>query len=203
MYKVYFDNRVITICAKNELVDNQQGQVLFCKNKKSFDNAYNLFLIDLSIHSLTMHCDEPKKIFKYLKSKYSIVKAAGGIVLNHKNELLIIKRHGLWDLPKGKIEKGEGKKVAALREVEEECGISGLSIVSKTDKTYHTYQFKGKDVFKITYWYIMKYEGNEMLIPQTEEDITEVKWIARVDIKSILYQTYESLKPLFLQVTKS
>ncbi len=203
MYKVYFDSRVITIRAKNELADKKQDQILFCKNKKSFDNAYNLFLIDLSINGLTVHCDEPKKMFKHLKSKYSIVKAAGGIVLNPQNELLIIKRYGLWDLPKGKIEKGEGKRVAALREVEEECGITGLSIVSKTNRTYHTYQFKGKYVFKVTCWYRMKYEGHEVLIPQTEEDITEVKWIAKADIKSILNQTYESLKPLFIQVAES
>jgi ADP-ribose pyrophosphatase YjhB (NUDIX family) len=105
--------------------------------------------------------------------------------------------------PKEKIEKGEGKRVAALREVEEECGITDLSIVSKTNKTYHTYQFKGKDVFKITYWYTMKYEGDEILTPQAEEDITEVKWIARTDIKPILDKTYESLKPLFLKVAES
>ncbi len=133
-----------------------------------------------------------------LRSKYSTVKAAGGIVLNKNSELLIIKRNGLWDLPKGKIEKGERKKIAAIREVEEECGISGLNLVSKIGKTFHTYQFRGEDVFKITYWFLMDYSGDEKLIPQIEEDITEVKWITKSEINSLLSQTYESLKPLFL-----
>ena len=203
MYKIYFENRVITICKKNELADNEQGQVLFCKNKKSFDNAYHLFLIDLSIVHLIVYCDDPKTIFKHLKSKYSAIKAAGGIVMNENNELLIIKRFGLWDLPKGKIEKGEEKKIAAMREVEEECGISDLTIVSKTSKTYHTYQSRGKDVLKTTHWYIMKCSGNEMPVPQTEEGITDVKWIAKTEIKSIVNQTYKSLKPLFLKVAES
>jgi 8-oxo-dGTP pyrophosphatase MutT (NUDIX family) len=203
MYKVFFDNRVITICAKNELADKRQGQVLFCKNKKSFDNAYHLFLIDLSIKNLIVQCNETKKIFKHLKSKYSIVKAAGGVVINKKNELLVIKRNGWWDLPKGKIEKGEEKRVAAVREVEEECGISNMVIVSKIPKTYHTYQFKGEDVFKVTHWYKMRYDGNETPVPQTEEDITEVKWVAKSEIKSIVNQTYDSLKPLFIKVAES
>ena len=200
MYKIYFDNRVITICAKNELDNIDQSNVLFCKSKKSFDNAYNLFLTDLSTIELIVHCDDPKELFKHLKGKYSVIKAAGGIVLNAKDELLIIKRNGYWDLPKGKIEKGEGKRIAAVREVEEECGISDLSIVAKIYKTYHNYQFKGKEIFKVTHWYIMKYSGVETLAPQIEEGITEVKWITKSEINSLLDNTYESLKPLFLSV---
>ena len=200
MYKIYFDNRVITICAKNELDNIDQSNVLFCKSKKSFDNAYNLFLTDLSTIELIVHYDDPKELFKHLKGKYSVIKAAGGIVLNAKDELLIIKRNGYWDLPKGKIEKGEGKRIAAVREVEEECGISDLSIVAKIYKSYHNYQFKGKEIFKVTHWYIMKYSGVETLAPQIEEGITEVKWITKSEINSLLDNTYESLKPLFLSV---
>lgn len=203
MYKIYFDNRVIKICTKSEHVRKEHGQVLYCKNKKSFDNAYHLFLIDLSITVLTIQCDDPKLFFKRLKSWFSSVKAAGGVVINEKGELLVIKRHGLWDLPKGKVEKGEEKRMAAVREVEEECGISDLSIITKLTKTYHTYRFKEKDVLKTTHWYAMKYSGNETLTPQFEEDITEVKWIKKIEIPSILDTTYESLKPLFVKVVES
>jgi len=198
MYKIYFDNRVIKILAKNELSNLNDEHVLFCKSKKSFDNAYHLFLIDLSISEIFITCNNPEKIFKYLKSKFSPIKAAGGIVINKSGKLLVIKRNGFWDLPKGKIEKTEGKKIAGLREVEEECGISGMEIESKAEKTYHTYKFKGKYLFKTTYWYVMRYNGDEELLPQIEEGITEVKWINKVDINSILDETFESLKELFL-----
>jgi len=197
MYKVYFDNRVITILPNNEISKLNDERVLFCKSKKSFDNAYNLFLIDLSVTELNISCKHPEKMFKYLKSKYSTIKAAGGIVINKNDELLVIKRNDFWDLPKGKIEKGERKRVAAIREVEEECGISGMTIESKVGKTYHTYQFKDRDVFKTTHWYRMKYNGNETLIPQGEEGISEVKWVAKDEILNLIDQTHESLKTLF------
>ena len=200
MYKIYFDKRLITICSKNQLASYKQEKVLYCKNKKSFDNAYNLFLIDLSITNLVVYCDNTKKIFKHLKHKYLNIKAAGGIVLNENKELLIIKRHGYWDLPKGKVEKGEGKKQAAIREVEEECGIIGLKLLSKVAKTYHTYQFKGKNHLKASHWYLMSYGGVEKPVPQEEEDITEVKWLPMSEIETVLSQTYESLKPLFQKV---
>ena len=53
--------------------------------------------------------------------------AGGGKVYNPKNEILFIFRNGKWDLPKGKAEAKETINLTALREVEEETGITGLS----------------------------------------------------------------------------
>ena len=50
-----------------------------------------------------------------------MIKAAGGVVENHKNEILMMKRLGHWDLPKGKADPGENSATTAQREVEEEC----------------------------------------------------------------------------------
>jgi diadenosine hexaphosphate hydrolase (ATP-forming) len=54
-----------------------------------------------------------------------IVKGAGGIVFNRAGRILIIRhRDGSWVFPKGHIDEGENALQTAIREVEEEAGIS-------------------------------------------------------------------------------
>ncbi|MED2971815.1 NUDIX hydrolase [Fictibacillus sp. B-59209] len=50
--------------------------------------------------------------------------SAAAIVLNEKNELLLIKgpRRG-WEMPGGQVEEGESLTDAAIRETKEECGL--------------------------------------------------------------------------------
>jgi 8-oxo-dGTP pyrophosphatase MutT (NUDIX family) len=199
MYKIYFDNRFINIFAHNEEINANDEHKMYCKNTKSFDKAYQVFINNPLTSQINIECDDTKLFFKYLRNKFKLIKAAGGLVLNENGELLVIKRNGFWDLPKGKIEDGEGKKTAAIREVEEECGISDLDIESKIGKTYHTYQLRGESVFKTTYWYRMFYNGSESLVPQIEEGITEVKWVSKEEIDNVIQNTYESLKPLFFK----
>jgi 8-oxo-dGTP pyrophosphatase MutT (NUDIX family) len=198
LFKIYFNNRQICIAGLND-EKNQQltGENIICKNTKSFDKAYIDFLNNTKIEDLNILCPSPEDLFKHLKKKFKIIKAAGGAVLNPKSELLIIRRLGFWDLPKGKIEKSETKKDAAIREVQEECGIDNLKIISKIGKTYHTYHFKGEDILKVTHWYKMSYTGNELPKPQIEEDITEVKWIVNSEIDLILENTYKNLVDIF------
>ena len=105
----------------------------------------------------------------------------------------MIKRNDIWDLPKGKVEKAEKKRDAAIREVEEECGVSDLEIEKKLEKTYHTYIFKDKNILKTTHWYLMNYNKNEELKPQIEEGITEVKWKTIDEVKKIIPETYKNL----------
>ena len=100
--------------------------------------------------------------------------------------ILWIQRNGKWDLPKGKIETGEEIAAAAIREVEEECGISAPQIKRRLPNTYHTYRLKGQAILKRTYWFEMYYQGNESLIPQEEEDITTAKWCAALEVEQNL-----------------
>ncbi len=100
---------------------------------------------------------------------------------------------GKWDLHKGKIEKGEKPEECALREVEEECGIRGVKIKSKLCNTYHTYQMKGRWILKKTFWYNMEHTGKGELVPQTEEDITEVIWTSDSLVNMIKGNTYKSI----------
>jgi 8-oxo-dGTP pyrophosphatase MutT (NUDIX family) len=194
MYKIYFENRYIKIIENIDMqnTDNDE-QIIRYKNKKSFYKAIKDFKKDNMKICLSIQTDNAQKVFKQLKKMYTHIPAAGGLVINQEGKLLLIKRNGKWDLPKGKIEKNEKKRIAAVREVEEECGVSNLSIIKKIKKTYHTYKAYGKKVLKTTHWYLMLYYGNEELRPQTEEDITEVAWKSKEEVKECMKNMYSSL----------
>ena len=106
----------------------------------------------------------------------------------------MIYRLNKWDLPKGKLEKGEDIPTCAIREVEEECNVDGLTIVKELESTYHCYFHKNKWVLKRTYWFKMKTEYTGKLIPQTEEGIEKVTWLAKSDWDTIFDNTYNSIK---------
>ena len=130
-------------------------------------------------------------------SNYTLIKAAGGVVYNQKKELLMIFRNGKWDLPKGKLETGESIEECAIREVQEECGVNNLQIISKLSDTYHTYELNGEMVLKHTFWFRMttKFEGE--LSPQTKEGITKVEWVKQDEIAERLKNAYANLVELF------
>jgi len=198
MYKIYFEDRLIKISSKLSFKNIKTNSIYFCcKNKKSFYKFVKVFRKNNEIKFLFINTKKENKIFKQLKSKFKTINAAGGLVFNNKSQILIIKRDGKWDLPKGKVEKNEKIKTAAIREVEEECGVSNLEIIKKITKTYHSYNFRNKDVFKTTYWYLMNYKGNEILKPQTEEGITEVKWLDINKLNEVLSNTHTSLVEVF------
>lgn len=147
--------------------------------------------------SIYIYYNDEKELFKEFKKYFRVEKAAGGLVKNDDDEVLFIYRFNKWDLPKGKIEKGEKKKKAAIREVEEECGVNGLEIQKKLQKTYHIFQRKGRETLKITYWYEMKTAYNGTLVPQLEEGITDVVFKNQKEIKQALNNTYRNIQLLF------
>ena len=150
-----------------------------------------------TVSEIYLYHSDLKELWKEFKWFFKIEKAAGGLVKNEKNEILFIYRFDKWDLPKGKIEKGEKKKEAAIREVEEECGISGLEIIEKLQKTYHVFQRKGRETLKITYWYTMQTDFDGELVPQLEEGITDVVFKNEIEVKEALENTYENIRLLF------
>ena len=131
-------------------------------------------------------------------ANYVLIEAAGGLVYNDVNQLLMIFRNGKWDLPKGKLEIGENIEQCAIREVEEECGILGLKIMKQFQKTYHTYEINGEKILKCTYWFIMRSSFKGNLVPQTKEGITAVVWADKEDIAEKLENSYGNIKELFL-----
>jgi len=155
------------------------------------DSAHNS---DKSVY-LYIHPDI-RKVFKKILSTTRIIKAAGGLVTNGNGEYLFIHRLGKWDLPKGKVEEGEKMKDAALREVEEECGIEVDYLGKKIATTYHTYYMRNKFVLKQTKWYNMGVNKIPKLTPQLEEDIDQAEWLKASDLKKVKENTY----PLILEI---
>lgn len=139
-------------------------------------------------------------IFKSISQQVEIIKAAGGLVKNGEGAYLFIHRLGKWDLPKGKVENNEKMKAAAIREVEEECGIRIDYLGPKLHTTYHTYTIRGKLVLKQTNWYEMGVNKSPKLTPQKEEDITDARWISKDDFKMVLDNTYPMITQLIQKI---
>jgi 8-oxo-dGTP pyrophosphatase MutT (NUDIX family) len=133
------------------------------------------------------------ELFEVFRSFFKTIEAAGGLVKNKQQEYLFIFRNGKWDLPKGKIEKGESIENGAIREVEEECGISPLQIKRTLAPTYHIYSLEEKNILKPTYWFEMLYKGHQVLTPQTEEGITKAEWVSKNNFDKIKQNTFPSI----------
>jgi 8-oxo-dGTP pyrophosphatase MutT (NUDIX family) len=138
-------------------------------------------------------CADTKAYMKKIIADITLIEAAGGLVKNENGDYLFIYRNDKWDLPKGKIEKDEKVKEAAVREVEEECGIKVSKLGKKICKTYHVYISKEEVVLKKTHWFSMRYRGNERLKPQKEEGITDVRWFRKNHIDAIIQNTFPSI----------
>ncbi|GAA4315220.1 NUDIX domain-containing protein [Mucilaginibacter gynuensis] len=144
-------------------------------------------------------CEDAKAFIKKIEAATTTIVAAGGLVKNEDGHFLFIYRNDKWDLPKGKIEKGEGIKEGAVREVEEECGISVNKLGKKICKTYHVYTIKKEVVLKKTHWYKMKYKGQEKLKPQKEEGITDVRWFKKGQVGTIVENTFPSIMDVLVK----
>lgn len=128
---------------------------------------------------------------------YLEVNAGGGLVTNSKGEFLLIRRSGLWDLPKGHQEAGEAIEDTALREVEEETGLKGLVLGKFIRVTDHTYFRNEQWHLKHTWWYSMTCPDGQSTTPQTEEGITETRWTDKSELKELLQQTYPTIVEVF------
>lgn len=128
-----------------------------------------------------------------------IIIAAGGLVQNNKGEFLLMFRRGFWDLPKGKLDAGESVLECAIREVREETGLTHLTIQFFICTTKHQYfdKWLNKDIDKHTHWYAMQTSTNEMLIPQTEEDIEKLIWVSTTQLPTYLKNTYPNICAVF------
>jgi len=133
--------------------------------------------------------------FELMKDKKKII-AAGGLILNDDKDILMIFRRGFWDLPKGKLDPGETIEHCAVREVQEETGLMNIDLVQFLTITYHEYfdTYLQQDVIKESHWYLMVAPGKQSLFPQTEEDITAIKWVNTSDLTECLQNTYSNIK---------
>ena len=189
-YNIYINDKSLII--GNSILDGTFSQQQIDAEGFDFEIFYQR-LKNSPFSSFYLQTSDVEKTFKSIKNSLRVIEAAGGLVKNEDEKFLFIKRNGKWDLPKGKLEPKETKKNAAVREVEEECGIQIKKLGKKLLKTYHVYEIKGKTVLKISHWYAMEAKGNQKLVPQAEEGITEVKWFSKKDFSIIRSNTYANI----------
>jgi 8-oxo-dGTP pyrophosphatase MutT (NUDIX family) len=195
--KIYFDNKPLFLC---DAIDSSIEPFVH-HDDAIFIDELDPHLVKSMIHEMQLdkvhagvffhtNLEELKKAFY---KKFTIVQAGGGLVLNNEKEALLIFRRGKWDLPKGKLDKGETLAACAVREVEEETGLREVQLLSPLMITYHTYHEGTKFILKESHWYNMEVSGTQQLVPQTEEDIQEIKWVAKQNIPAYLTNTFPSV----------
>jgi 8-oxo-dGTP pyrophosphatase MutT (NUDIX family) len=131
---------------------------------------------------------------KAFYKKFMLIKASGGLVTNENGELLFIFRKKKWDLPKGKLDDGEDLEACAVRETEEETGLTNVQMGNPLITTFHTYDESGHHILKETYWYKLSVTGNQETKPQLEEQITEIRWVSPDSMQEVLSNTYPLIK---------
>lgn len=199
MHKIYFDRRTIIICRLEEATLSDPNAVEFhFKQPSDISALVEMFELSSTLEKIYIPSAEPEDCYKKICGEFREVNAAGGLVENRRGDYLLIKRDGLWDLPKGHQEAGEDIKVTALREVQEETGVDDLSLGDLICVTDHCYKRNGIWHLKHTWWYRMYYLKPLDLTPQTEEDITKAAWVAKSSLPPFLKNTYPSIKEVFL-----
>ncbi len=196
--KIYFGEKPVFLC---DALDKELQEILHHPDAVFMDEISGPAIKSLQheikkdvFHAGVICHSDLEKLQKAFFKHFKIIEAAGGVVQNTQKELLFIHRLGKWDLPKGKMEKGEKPDECAAREVEEETGVAQLTVKNKIGESYHTYDLFGKHNLKITHWYYMVCPAGQITKPQTEEDITAVKWVSTKNIKDVIVNTYPSIK---------
>jgi len=195
MYEVYIMNRPVIFQEKANV--SERSLVIREPSNRTLKELPQLIRQHTEIESFVLLSDNPEQLWMQFCYAYKEVLAAGCVVQNEHNAFLWIERNGKWDLPKGKVEPGEGIEEAAVREVEEETGIGALTLQADLGKTYHTYEEGGIPILKTTFWFKAHHEGGATAgTPQTVEGITGVHWKPLPFDVEILNQTYPSIRAL-------
>jgi 8-oxo-dGTP pyrophosphatase MutT (NUDIX family) len=194
MYKVFFNDR--TVLLTDDFLRNFQLKYGLFYKYRNVDDLRELiaFYRDLKrIDTLFIFHHDLDELQERFKSCFRVVQAAGGLVKDESGRYLVIRRKGKWDLPKGKVNPGEPIPEAALREVTEECGIRKIEIEAPLMTTWHCYWEHDEPILKRTSWFEMNGSGKEIPVPQSDEDITEAKWIPASQLPEIARNTYMAI----------
>lgn len=198
--KIYFGDAPVILCDE---IDKEINELLHHPDAVFIDELSTAGIKSMlheikkeEFHAGVIWHPDFKKLKNVFFKNFTLIEAAGGIVQNDKRELLFIKRLGKWDLPKGKMEKNEKQEECALREITEETGVNGLHLKKKIGETFHVYEQFGKHFLKVSHWFHITCSSKQVLTPQIEEDITEIKWVKTIDIKQPIAQTYPSIKDI-------
>lgn len=193
MYKVFVNERPLILT--NKLSETANGQY-FLLNDDAIQDAIKALKKKKLSEAFIYHPNHEEILKKFTK-KIPLTVAAGGVVTNAKGKVLFIYRNDKWDLPKGKLEKGESIEDCALREVMEETGVKGVRIENFLRTTYHIYKNSGTYTLKEVHWFAMRTEYTGKLKPERKEGIVKVKWKGPRKIQKALDNSYTNIKILF------
>ena len=195
--KIYFDDKPLFLCDNiDETIEPyvHHDDAVFIDELDAHTVKAMIHEMELpKIHAGVFFHANLEELKKAFFKKFTIVQAAGGLVRNENDEILLIFRRGKWDLPKGKLDKGESLEDCAVREVEEETGLKKVKLLASLLITYHTYHEGTRFILKESHWYTMKTKSGQQLIPQTEEDIQEIKWVTDKELKPYLKNAFPSI----------
>jgi len=156
--------------------------------------------VPMNLLSLDVSVGDYEGVKGFLREKFKIVKAAGGLV-RKKDRFLMIYRMKRWDLPKGKKENGEKYRQTAGREVKEECNID-VKVGKKICTTWHTYTMNRHSMIKKTRWYLMDLQDDSHMKPSYEEDIEDLRWMTQKEVYHALENSYKSIRFVFEEYYK-
>ncbi|TVR80884.1 MAG: NUDIX domain-containing protein [Chitinophagaceae bacterium] len=194
-YEIFHGHTRFVLCTEEifrglDAETNRQSSLFSMDKANAFFSTENNVVNDYVLIS-----ENPERDWNLLvKELFKVIEAAGGLVKNSKDEILLIFRLGCWDLPKGKIDPGETDRDAAIREVEEETGAKIKNLKQLFATTYHTYRLNGDLILKKSLWYLMEAEDLEELIPQTAENIDVACWCPPEKIQEKYNNMYPSVK---------
>jgi len=194
MYKVFFKDRTVYFGDDfSKVFGRNTGLFYKFNNLQELTELVHVFNELTKIDKLFIFHDDILTLFEEFKACFHYIEAGGGVVIRPDGRFLVMKRDGIWDLPKGKLDPDESSEDAALREVQEETGLEELEIVQPILSTFHTYQMTRDMNLKKTKWYEMKYTGSATPVPQAEENITEIVWVEPGKTDFIRKNTYPSV----------
>lgn len=193
MYKVFVNDVPIILSTNKNIGENYSSFPIKTVDFKSVIDKIN----NGELMYVNLYHEKEEKLLKHLLKKLPVVTAAGGLVFNDNREILFIYRNKRWDLPKGKIEKGESMEEAAIREVMEETGVKDLEIIHFLRQTYHVFKRKDKYRLKVTNWFEMQTPYPGELTPEIGEGIKKVKWKNFAKTQKALTKSYANIKLLF------
>ena len=191
MYKVFVNEKKLLLSKQSEDLEKTLKYESFTTLEIALDLLQNT-----SVKELNVYGEQIDEIWEEFKKLFRIIEAAGGIVNRPNGDILFIKRLGKWDLPKGKMEKGESREESAVREIEEETNLQNVELLDFINTTYHIYiERNGDRVLKYTHWFEMNFDGEDTSKPQIEEGITEVAWKNTSQIESEVFpSTFKNIQ---------
>lgn len=179
--KIYFGNKPLFLTTGNskeiEYYRNDKGTIIL-NNPDEEEIDFLIKQMGEAAVTAGIIYNEEETSIRQLRKKFTLIVASGGMVHTLENKILLIFRRGKWDLPKGKLDDGEDLVACALREVEEETGLSRLAYKQALTISYHTYYEGSEHILKESHWHLLLGDEKEELIPQTDEDIEKCEWVS-------------------------